>query len=102
MCELKFKKLVRDERPVNIGSSGKTVPRIAYRPMFIDWQIHLRIGFNTRRLSAEQIVNLFLHAGQYVGLCEMRAQKKQGECGGFVVQTVSKSRVTKKGGRRAA
>lgn len=86
LCELKFKKLERDIRPVNIGSGQKTVPRMAHRPMFLDWSVKVRITFNTKVLTAEQVVNLFMHAGAYIGLCEMRAEKKQGSCGGFAVK----------------
>ena len=57
-----------------------------HRPMFHDWSIKLRVKFNPSVLTPEAIVNLFMHAGQYVGLCEMRAEKKQGQCGGFFVE----------------
>lgn len=76
---------VRDERPVNIGSGQKTVPNMRCRPLFTEWEIHIRVIYNTKILSPEQIVNLAMHAGQYIGLCELRAQKNQGECGGFMV-----------------
>lgn len=86
LCRLKFKKLERDIRPVNIGSGQKTVPQMRHRPMFHDWSVTLRIRFNSKILSEEQIVNLFMHAGAYIGWGELRSDKKQGECGGFVVE----------------
>jgi len=86
LCELQFEKLERDVRAVNIGSCVKTVPDMRHRPMFHGWTITLRIKFNRAVLTEEQITNLFMHAGQYIGLCEMRAEKKQGECGGFTVR----------------
>ena len=92
LSRLHFKKLERDVRGVNIGSGQKTVPQLRHRPMFHDWYVDLRISFNEKILSPEQIVNLLAHAGQYIGLCEMRTQKNQGECGGFVVETVGKVR----------
>ncbi len=86
LCQLKFKKLERDIRPVNIGSGQKTVPQMRHRPIFHDWSIEIRVRFNSKVLSEEQIVNLFMHAGAYIGICELRAEKKQGECGGFIVK----------------
>ncbi len=85
LCLVQFKKLVCDRRPVNIGSGAKTVPSMRQRPMFLDWKIKIRVKYNAKVLSKEQIINLFMHAGQYIGLCEMRAEKKQGQCGGFHV-----------------
>jgi len=86
LCLLKYDRLERDVRPVNIGSGQKTVPQMRYRPMFHGWSIRLRVKFNRMVITEDQLVNLFMHAGQYIGLCEMRAEKKQGECGGFVVE----------------
>lgn len=79
-------KFTHDVRAVNIGSGAKTVPAMRHRPIWNDWQMKLRIKYNAKVLSPEQIVNLFMHAGQYIGLCELRAEKKQGACGGFVVK----------------
>jgi len=86
LAPIRFKKLERDIRPVNIGSAQKTTPIMRHRPMFHDWSVEVRVQYNDRVLSPEQIVNLFMYAGQYVGWGEMRAQKAQGECGGFIVK----------------
>lgn len=75
---------VRDARPVNIGSGQKTVPSIRYRPLFAEWELHVRVVFNANVLSYDQLVNLAMYAGQYIGLCELRNEKLQGECGGFM------------------
>lgn len=88
LCRLYFKELVRDIRAVNIGSGQKTVPQMRHRPMFRGWHVDVTVMYNPKVLSPEQIVNLFMHAGQFIGLHEMRAEKKQGECGGFVVESV--------------
>ncbi len=77
-------KFIRDFRYAGIGKNN-AVPDPRDRPLWPEWSIKLRILFNKKTLSEEQMVNLAMHAGQYVGLCEMRAEKKQGECGGFVV-----------------
>ena len=80
LCLIKGKPQ-RDERIVIIN--GK-VPRMAYRARWDEWSMKLRIKFNPLVLSEEAIVNLLMYAGQYIGLCELRAEKKQGQCGGFV------------------
>lgn len=80
LCLIKGKP-VRDVRPVIINQK---VPRMAHRARWDEWSIKLRIKFNPLVLSEEAIVNLLMYAGQYIGLCELRAQKKQGSCGGFV------------------
>lgn len=92
LCLLRFKSVERDVRPVNIGSGQKTVPQMRHRPIFHDWHIDVRLKYNLKVISEEQLVNLFMHAGQYIGLCEMRAEKKQGQCGGFVVEGTARKR----------
>lgn len=74
---------VRDRRMTQ--PKNMTVPKMAHRARWDEWEINLRIKFNPLVLSEESVVNLLMHAGQYIGLCEMRAEKKQGSCGGFVV-----------------
>lgn len=86
LSRLKFRDFDKDERMVNIGSGQKTVPQLRRRPIFFDWTIDLDIMYNPLKMSPEGLVNLFMHAGIYIGLCEMRAEKKQGECGGFGVE----------------
>jgi len=85
LTEIQFDKLVHDARPVAIGS--KKTPQMRHRPMFIGWQCTVLIEFNPAILTPESIVNIGMHAGFYIGLCEMRAQKHMGECGGFVCHT---------------
>ena len=84
--EIAFDSFVEDVRAVNIGSGVKTVPQMRHRPLFHGWSVDVIVRYNERVLTQEQIVNLFMHAGQYIGLCEMRAEKKQGSCGGFNVK----------------
>lgn len=88
LCLLKFERLEQDVRAVNIGSGAKTVPQMRSRPIFHGWSVELRIKYNKKVIGPDQIVNLAMHAGQYIGLCEMRAEKRQGQCGGFVVKGV--------------
>ena len=87
LCQLKYKKFERDIRSVNIGSGQKSTPDMRHRPIFYDWSVDVRVLYNPKIMSPEQLVNLFMHAGAYIGWGEMRAQKKQGECGGFYVET---------------
>lgn len=85
LCLLQHKGFEMDKRLVNIGAQ-KTVPQWRYRPLFYPgWKIVLAITFNMKILTEESLVNLAQHAGQYIGLCELRKEKKQGECGGFIV-----------------
>ena len=87
LCLIKFnpKDLIRDARLVNVGSGQKTVPQMRYRPLFKKWSCSVKVRYNTKSISIESLVNLFMYAGMYIGLCELRAEKKQGQCGGFVV-----------------
>jgi len=85
LCLLRHNGFEKDTRPVNIGSGQKTVPQLRHRAIFAEWEIHLRFIFNVNKLSEEQLANLAMYAGAYIGMCEMRAEKRQGECGGFVV-----------------
>ncbi len=78
----------KDIRFASIGQGAKVMPDMRYRPIWKKWEIHVKVLYNCKVLSPEQMVNLAMHAGQYVGLCEMRAEKKQGECGGFTVRNI--------------
>lgn len=86
LCLIKHKGFEEDVRPVNIGSGAKTVPDMRHRVRFDEWQLEIMVRYNAKVLTPEAIVNLFMHAGQYIGLCELRAEKKQGMCGGFTVR----------------
>lgn len=89
LCLLRHNGFTMDARPVSIPQ--KTTPQIRYRPIFPEWELHVRILFNAKILSPTQLANLAMHAGQYIGLCELRAEKMQGECGGFVLgESISK------------
>lgn len=48
---------------------------LRYRPQFDEWSCVLRIRYNASVISAEQIVNLFHHAGFHIGWGELRAEK---------------------------
>ncbi len=77
----KFEKDIRN-------ASVRGMPSRRYRPIWAKWELHVKVIYNAKILSPEQLVNLFMHGGQYVGLCEMRAEKRQGECGGFIVKSM--------------
>jgi hypothetical protein len=85
MILLRHNGYVRDARPVNIGSGQKATPSIRHRPLFDEWELHVRLIYNQKITSQEMLSNLAMHAGQFIGLCELRSEKLQGECGGFVV-----------------
>jgi hypothetical protein len=81
LCLLQGGKPQHDQRPACLNG----VPQERDRGRWDTWFIKLRIKFNPLVFSEETLVNLAMHAGYYIGLCELRAEKKQGECGGFVV-----------------
>lgn len=65
---------------------GMGTADIRYRPEFPNWVAKVRVSFNKRALSAEQIVNLFNLAGFGVGIGEWRPEK-DGQFGRFHVAT---------------
>lgn len=61
-------------------------PQWRYRAYFhVGWELRVRIRFNPLMLDEANLVNLIAHAGEYIGLCELRPEKKQSECGQFAV-----------------
>lgn len=59
---------------------------IRYRGEFVNWSAKLRVRFNKRAISPEQLVNLFNIAGFAVGVGEHRPQR-DGSLGMFHVKT---------------
>lgn len=60
------------EDAVTIG--GKT-RGLVYRPAYPEWQMRIRIEFNPRIVSEEQLLALIDQAGWGVGICEGRPEK---------------------------
>lgn len=54
---------------------GMGTADIRYRGEFVDWAATVRVRYNARVLSAEQVVNLFNTAGFAVGVGEWRSEK---------------------------
>jgi hypothetical protein len=65
---------------------GMGTADIRYRGEFVDWAATVRVRYNARVLSAEQVVNLFNTAGFAVGVGEWRSEK-DGSHGLFHVAT---------------
>lgn len=65
---------------------GMGTADIRYRAEFLQWRAKVRISFNKRALSVEQIINLFNLAGFGVGVGEWRPEK-DGQFGRFHVAT---------------
>jgi hypothetical protein len=63
---------VMREDAVTIGINTRG---LAYRPSYDDWQLRVRIEFNPRLVSEEQLLALVDQAGWGVGICEGRPER---------------------------
>jgi len=59
-----------DAVTVGINTRGLT-----YRPMYPEWQLRVRVEFNTGLISREQLIALIDHAGWGIGLAEGRPER---------------------------
>lgn len=65
---------------------GQGTADIRYRAEFKQWKVHIRVRYNARVLSDEQVINLFNTAGFAVGVGEWRSER-DGSFGLFHVAT---------------
>jgi hypothetical protein len=63
---------VMREDAVTIGINTRG---LTYRPAYEDWQLRVRIEFNPRLVSEEQLLALVDQAGWGVGICEGRPER---------------------------
>lgn len=63
---------VMREDAVTIGINTRG---LAYRPEYKEWQLRIRIEFNSRIVSREQLLALVDQAGWGVGICEGRPER---------------------------
>jgi hypothetical protein len=63
---------VMREDAVTIGISTRG---LTYRPEYKEWQLRIKVEFNPRLVSKEQVRALVDHAGWGVGICEGRPEK---------------------------
>jgi hypothetical protein len=63
---------VMREDAVTIGINTRG---LAYRPEYKEWQLRVRIEYNARLVSTEQLLALIDQAGWGVGICEGRPEK---------------------------
>jgi hypothetical protein len=63
---------VMREDAVTIGINTRG---LTYRPEYKEWQLRIRIEFNPRLVSEEQLLALVDQAGWGVGICEGRPEK---------------------------
>jgi hypothetical protein len=69
------------------------VADLRYRPMYDPWSLNLRVRYDETLISAQQIVHLFMLAGENVGIGEWRTLPKKGNSGPFgMFQVESKSK----------
>lgn len=54
---------------------GQGTADIRYRAEFKEWRVHIRVRYNARVLSDEQVINLFNTAGFAVGVGEWRSER---------------------------
>ncbi len=59
-----------DAVTIGINTRGLT-----YRPEYKEWQLRVRIEFNSHLVSTEQLLALVDHAGWGVGICEGRPER---------------------------
>lgn len=63
-------KMREDAVTIGINTRG-----LAYRPEYAEWRLRIRIEFNPRLVSEEQVLALVDQAGWGVGICEGRPEK---------------------------
>jgi hypothetical protein len=63
---------------------GMGTADIRFRPEFPQWGVKIKLQFNRRAVSQEQVVNLLNLGGFSVGVCEWRPEK-DGDKGRFTV-----------------
>jgi hypothetical protein len=70
--QINFKELRMREDTIRLPNKALD---LRYRPEYIGWSCVLRIQYNRSAISAEQIVNMFHHAGFHIGWGELRPEK---------------------------
>lgn len=76
---------------------GRKPVQPIYRPQFNDWSCKLRIGFNARAISSQQVVSLFDLGGFSGGIGEWRPSSpinKSGSFGRFRIKKITEFRTT--------
>jgi hypothetical protein len=63
---------VMREDAVTIGINTRG---LTYRPEYTQWRLKIRIEYNPRLISREQLMELIEHAGWGVGICEGRPER---------------------------
>lgn len=68
----KFAKGKMREDAVTIGINTRG---LTYRPEYPEWQFQIRVEYNSRMVSTEQLIALIDQAGWGVGICEGRPER---------------------------
>lgn len=83
LVQMKCSKPVMREDTIRLPNKNLD---LRYRPEFSEWSCELTIDYNASAISAEQIINLFHHAGFHIGWGELRREKGFSN-GAFAVKT---------------
>jgi len=84
LVNLSFKKMEMREDVVRLAGPSRPAD-LRYRPEFSGWSCKLRIRYNSRAITAAQLVNLLNNAGFGVGIGEWRPERN-GSFGTFEVK----------------
>ncbi|HEY6110581.1 MAG TPA: hypothetical protein VIV56_16885 [Gemmatimonadales bacterium] len=82
LVKLQAPKPTMDERMVRVSNG---MPDIRYRGVFWPWRTQIKIRYNAGAVSLEQLANLAVLAGEFIGVGELRPEKGAGSHGRFKI-----------------
>src|SRR3990170_4769728 len=85
LVPIKYKTLVNQQDTVRVGRWNARTADIRFRGAFYEWSIELKISYNKRVMTDEQIAMLISNAGFSVGVGEWRPEKG-GDFGTFAIE----------------
>ena len=85
LVPIKYKALTNQQDTVRVGRWNARTADIRFRGAFYEWSIELKISYNKRVMTDEQIAMLISNAGFSVGVGEWRPEKG-GDFGTFAIE----------------